>query len=81
MTDQRLNQAVARDDGGGLGNARKRLQIQSTILPSVSECKRVRIGGGSGGRGPNQNLLQEQGNAYLEKSFPKLDYVKRVTIR
>ena len=32
------------------------------------------------GRGPNQNSIQQQGNAYLEKSFPKLDYVKHATI-
>jgi peptidyl-prolyl cis-trans isomerase A (cyclophilin A) len=32
------------------------------------------------GAGPSQSLLQEQGNAYLQKSFPKLDYIKKATI-
>ena len=29
---------------------------------------------------PNQNLIQAQGNAYLTKAFPRLDYVKKATI-
>lgn len=29
---------------------------------------------------PNQSMIQNQGNAYLNKDFPKLDYVKKATI-
>lgn len=29
---------------------------------------------------PDQGLIQRQGNAYLTKSFPRLDYVKKATI-
>lgn len=32
------------------------------------------------GRGPDQGRLQMEGNAYLKRSFPKMDYVKRATI-
>lgn len=33
-----------------------------------------------GGRGPSQGQTNMQGNAYLTKSFPKLDYIKKATI-
>jgi peptidyl-prolyl cis-trans isomerase A (cyclophilin A) len=36
--------------------------------------------GAPSGRGPEQGKLQAEGNAYLLKSFPKLDYVKKATI-
>ena len=32
------------------------------------------------GRGPDQGRLQTEGNAYLMKDFPKLDYIKKATI-
>lgn len=32
------------------------------------------------GHGPDQNLIQKEGNAYLSKSFPKLDFIKKATI-
>jgi peptidyl-prolyl cis-trans isomerase A (cyclophilin A) len=30
---------------------------------------------------PDQDLIQRQGNAYLTKQFPRLDYVKKATIQ
>jgi peptidyl-prolyl cis-trans isomerase A (cyclophilin A) len=36
--------------------------------------------GAPGGKGPDQGLAQQQGNAYLQQAFPKLDYVKQATI-
>lgn len=32
------------------------------------------------GRGPSQGLIQSQGNDYLRKDFPKLDYIKSAKI-
>jgi hypothetical protein len=32
------------------------------------------------GEKPNQGAIQSQGNAYLNKDFPELDYVKKATI-
>jgi len=32
------------------------------------------------GKGPDQGRLQSEGNAYLMKEFPKLDYIKKATI-
>ncbi|HEX3442100.1 MAG TPA: peptidylprolyl isomerase [Pseudolabrys sp.] len=32
------------------------------------------------GRGPDQGRMQQEGNAYLAKDFPRLDYVKKATI-
>lgn len=36
--------------------------------------------GAPGGSGPAQGRLQSEGNAYLSKEFPKLDFIKSVTI-
>jgi peptidyl-prolyl cis-trans isomerase A (cyclophilin A) len=36
--------------------------------------------GAPGGAGPSQDRMQREGNAYLTKEFPKLDYVKQAKI-
>jgi peptidyl-prolyl cis-trans isomerase A (cyclophilin A) len=36
--------------------------------------------GAPGGRGPDQNRIQMEGNAYLKKDFPNLDYIKSAAI-
>jgi peptidyl-prolyl cis-trans isomerase A (cyclophilin A) len=35
---------------------------------------------GMGGHGPAQSRLESEGNAYVERDFPKLDYIKKATI-
>jgi peptidyl-prolyl cis-trans isomerase A (cyclophilin A) len=32
------------------------------------------------GHGPDQNRIQKEGNAYLAKFYPKLDYIRKATI-
>ncbi len=32
------------------------------------------------GYGPDQSLIETQGNAYLESKFPRLDYIRRATL-
>ena len=36
--------------------------------------------GAPNGRGPDQGRVQTEGNAYLKKDFPNLDYIKSATI-
>jgi peptidyl-prolyl cis-trans isomerase A (cyclophilin A) len=36
--------------------------------------------GPPGGQGPEQRLIETQGNAYLESKFPRLDYIRKATV-
>jgi peptidyl-prolyl cis-trans isomerase A (cyclophilin A) len=53
------------------------------VVEGMDVVDRLYSGYGEGaprGRGPDQGRLQAQGNAYLERDFPRMDYVKRATI-
>ncbi len=53
------------------------------VISGMNVVDQLYAGYGEGaprGRGPDQGRLQAEGNAYLAKSFPKMDYVKKATI-
>jgi len=53
------------------------------VSPGMDVVDTLYSGYGEGapsGKGPEQAKLQTQGNAYLTKEFPKLDYIKKATI-
>jgi peptidyl-prolyl cis-trans isomerase A (cyclophilin A) len=53
------------------------------IVEGMDVANRINSEYGEGeprGSGPNQGTIQQQGNAYLNKSFPRLDYINSATI-
>jgi len=53
------------------------------VLSGMENVDRLYSGYGDGapnGTGPVQQKIQTEGNAYLVKEFPKLDYVKKATV-
>lgn len=53
------------------------------VIEGMDVVDRLYAGYGEGapqGQGPNQGRIQMEGNAYLERAFPRLDYVRRATV-
>lgn len=53
------------------------------VIEGKDVVNKIHTGYGEGaprGRGPEQGRVQMEGNAYLMKNFPKLDYIKKATI-
>jgi len=53
------------------------------VVEGMDVVKSLYNGYGEGapqGLGPNQGRVQAEGNAYLKKSYPKLDYIKKAEI-
>jgi peptidyl-prolyl cis-trans isomerase A (cyclophilin A) len=53
------------------------------VVEGMDAVDRLHAGYGEGapnGSGPDQGRIQAEGNAYLERAFPKLDYVRTATI-
>jgi len=66
----------ARLDSGGFapfGQVVSGMEVVDALYSGYGE-------GAPGGAGPAQGRIQSEGNAYLMKEFPKLDYIKTATI-
>jgi peptidyl-prolyl cis-trans isomerase A (cyclophilin A) len=53
------------------------------VTSGMEVVDKIYIGYGEGaprGKGPDQGRIQSEGNAYLIKNFPRLDYIKTATI-
>lgn len=53
------------------------------VVSGMDVVEKLHNGYGEGaprGKGPEQGRLQAEGNAYLEKNFPQLDYIKTASI-
>jgi peptidyl-prolyl cis-trans isomerase A (cyclophilin A) len=63
-------------DGMGFapfGQVTEGMNVVDTLYTDYGE-------GAPGGSGPNQDEIQKQGKPYLDKNFPKLDYIKTTTL-
>jgi len=53
------------------------------VVSGMEVVDKLHAGYGEGaprGRGPDQGRIQQEGNAYLTRDFPQLDYIKKATI-
>ena len=66
----------ARLDGQGFAPIGKVISGQEAVESLFSGYGE----GAPSGRGPAQQLIEIQGNAYLEKDFPELDFIKKASI-
>jgi len=67
------NAALDKQGFAPFGEVTKGMDVVDKIYNGYGE-------GAPRGKGPDQGRLQSEGNAYLVKEFPKLDYVKTATI-
>jgi peptidyl-prolyl cis-trans isomerase A (cyclophilin A) len=67
------NGRLDKDGFAPFGRVVKGMDIVESLYNGYGE-------GAPNGSGPDQGRLQDEGNAYLKKSFPKLDYIKKATI-
>ena len=67
----------ARLDGQGFAPIGK-------VIAGIENVDKFYTGYGEGaprGNGPDQSEIESQGNTYLEKNFPQLDYIKKATVQ
>lgn len=67
------NRALDRQGFSPFGRVVSGMQVVDALYSGYGE-------GAPQGLGPEQDRIQGQGNAYLIRNFPKLDYVKKATI-
>jgi len=67
------NEGLDRQGFAPFGRVISGMQVVTALYSGYGE-------GAPQGQGPEQGLIQSQGNAYLIKQFPKLDFIKKATI-
>jgi peptidyl-prolyl cis-trans isomerase A (cyclophilin A) len=67
------NRALDRQGFSPFGRVVSGMEVVDALYSGYGE-------GAPQGLGPEQGRIQEQGNAYLIRYFPKLDYIKKATI-
>jgi len=67
------NSSLDKQGFAPFGEVTKGMDVVDKIYDGYGE-------GAPRGKGPEQGRLQNEGNAYLAKEFPKLDYIKTATV-
>lgn len=67
------NAVLDKDGFAPFGQVASGMDVVDKIFSGYGE-------GAPRGKGPDQGRLQAEGNAYLAKDFPKMDYIKKATI-
>jgi peptidyl-prolyl cis-trans isomerase A (cyclophilin A) len=67
------NTSLDKDGFAPFGRVTQGMDVVDKLYNSYGE-------GPPSGKGPSQGRVQSEGNAYLTKEFPKLDYIKTATI-
>lgn len=67
------NSALDRQNFSPFGRVTSGMEVVDALYNGYGE-------GAPRGQGPDQGRIQMEGNAYLTKSFPRLDFVKKATI-
>ncbi len=67
------NSPLDKDGFAPFGKVAKGMDVVDSIYSEYGE-------GAPRGSGPDQTKVHMEGNSYLEKSFPKLDYIKSATV-
>ena len=67
------NSALDRQNFSPFGRVSSGMEVVDALYTGYGE-------GAPRGQGPDQGRVQAEGNAYLTKNFPRLDFVKKATI-